>query len=130
MRMQRLATLSVAVLVSVAAFGAGTAAADVFRPYTAPGEWFSPGEMYGSAYDWCGYWKDNTFSKAQSSHGLITYIDTGGNWHFTVQGKGVLSRQLTWSEMRAFTKKLHCRNNSGVGYQGGCFGILQEAYCA
>jgi hypothetical protein len=117
--------IAVALVLVVAAIGAGSAGATrYFYGYSAPGEWFSPGEGYGSVYDhFCGPWVNNTFSKAQSAWGLITFIDTGGGWNNSVQGGGVLSRDLSVSYSRGWTKKLHCKNNRTVGYQGGCFGI-------
>jgi len=127
--MKRFATTVAALALAVAGFGVGTAAAEIFRPYTAAGEWFSPGEMYGGDYDWCGWWTENNFSKGPSAYGLITFIDVRGNWHFGKQGLGWLRRVLTSTEQRAFVKKPHCRNNSGAGYQGGCFAFIQEAQC-
>lgn len=126
---RRVVTIAVVLLV-VAGVGAGTGAAAYFEGYSAAGEWFSPGEMYGSGYDWCRYWVNNTFSKGSSAHGLITFIDVNGNWRYGKQGTGVLSRDLSWAETYGWRKKLHCRNNSSVGYQGGCFGLYEPAQCA
>lgn len=129
--MKRLATVLAAALVSLTGFAVGTASAgESFYAYTQPGTWFAPGAKAGTYYDWCGYWRENTFSKGSSSYGLITFIDLNGNWNFGKQGLGTLTRRLTVSESRAFVKKLHCRNNSGSGYQGGCFGFIESAQCA
>jgi hypothetical protein len=119
------------VLVALFGFAVGGAAAgETFQPYTQPGEWFSPGEMYASYYDWCGNWTENTFSKGTSAHGLITFIDPSGNWRYSKQGTGVLTRRLTIAERIAVRKKPHCRNNSSATYQGGCFAFIESAQCA
>jgi len=128
--MKRRLTMLAVVLAVFAGLGAGSGAAAYLEGYSAPGEWFSPGEKYGSEYDWCRNWVNNTFSKAKSAKGVITFIDLGGNWHYTVHGYGVLSRDLTWAETYGWTKKLHCKNNSAVGYQGGCYGLYEPQACA
>jgi hypothetical protein len=130
MLMKRFATALAVAVLSLAAFGAGTAAAEAFRPYTDPGTWFSPGTMYSGYYDWCGSWTENNFSKGSTASGLITFIDLGGNWHYGKQGTGWLRRTLSSGEQSSFVKKPHCRNNSGNGYQGGCFAFQREASCA
>ena len=112
----------------LAALGVGKGAADTFYGYTSPGTWFSSGQGYGSVYDnICSRWSENHFSKGGSAWGLITFIDSGGGWHDSMQGFGWIHRapsSLNW------TKKLHCGNNSGVGYQGGCFGYRHAYQCA
>lgn len=129
--MQRIASVLVAALVGVSGFAVGTAAAaEYFIGYSAPGEWFSPGEMYSSYYDWCGNWTENTFSKGASAYGLITFIDPSGNWRYGKQGTGVLTRRLTLAERLAVRKKPHCRNNSGSGFQGGCLAYIEPGQCA
>lgn len=130
--MTRRLSLALAVaLTALAALGVGTGLAkDEFHGYTRPGEWFSPGEMYSGFYDWCGFWKENVFSKGSGAYGLITFIDLSGRWHYGKQGLGVLTRQLSFAERRAFVKKPHCRNSSSATYQGGCFAIIEIAQCA
>lgn len=127
--MQRLTKALVVALAALASLGAGRAAAETFVPYTWPGTWFGPGDMYSGYYDWCGWYNNNTFSKGQGAWGLIAFIDTSGNWRYGKQGYGVLSRDLTYAERRAFVKKPHCRNNSSAVYQGGCFAIRDDAQC-
>ena len=122
-------TATLLLLVVMLGLGTGTAAAATyFRGYSSPGETFSSGEGYGSAYDGaCTYWVENDFSKPQSAYGLITFINTGGGWRDTKQGYGLLSRapsSINW------TKKLHCKNNSGATYQGGCYGFYNTYQCA
>jgi len=126
--MTRLLMVVLCVLVVAAGYGVTRAAADTFYGYTAPGTWFTPGAGYGSVYDnGCSRWKENDFSKGWNALGLITFIDSSGNWHNTMQGYGWIHRApspLDW------TKKLHCKNNSGASYQGGCFGYRTSATCA
>jgi hypothetical protein len=129
--MKRPSMLIALVLVAISGLAVGGAAAgETFRAYTQPGEWFSPGEMYSSYYDWCGNWTENTFSKGTTAHGLITFIDPSGNWRYSKQGTGVLTRRLTTAEKLAVRKKPHCRNNSGAAYQGGCFAFIESTQCA
>jgi hypothetical protein len=128
--MKWLATALAASVLAFVGFGAGTAAADIFKGYTGPGVWFSPGAMASGDYDWCSPWKNNTFAKDSSAYGLITFIDLNGGWHYGKQGTGTLSRDLSFAEQTSLVKKPHCRNNSSVRYQGGCFAIAREASCA
>ena len=129
MRVKRVAcALALAVVSALGGAGAGWAADWV--PYTGPGEWFWSGRGVSAYYDHCGYWVNNTFSKAPSAHGLITFIDLGGNWSYGKQGTGVLRRTLTAAESRPWVKKPFCRNNSAVGYQGGCYGYIEPETCA
>ena len=125
--MKRLATV---LLLAVVVFGAlGVAArADSVYGYAGPGEWFSPGEGHGSVYDQaCSRWIDNNFAKPASAWGLVTFIDTSGNWSYTQQGYGNIFRPLP---SHIWTKKLHCKNNTGATYQGGCFGFRRQYSCA
>ncbi len=120
----------VAVAVCAALLGlsaVAASAADYVVGYTAAGEWFDPGEGHGSSYDnACGRFFDNNFAKGASSWGLITYIGPAGGWNYSKQGYGALGRTL--SDPR-WTKKLHCKNNSGVRYQGGCWGQARTYPC-
>lgn len=116
--MKRLATALVLAVVALAGFGVGTGAAYI-EGYAGPGEWFSPGEGHGSAYDWCRYWTGNNFAKGPNAWGLVTFINTSGGWSYTTQKYGNIFRPLTSFK---WTKKLHCKNNSGSTYQGGCWG--------
>jgi hypothetical protein len=123
--------VAAAALAAALALGAltVTAHADTWRGYAGPGEWFSAGEGHGSTYDHqaCWFWIDNTFAKAPSAWGLVTFINTSGGWSYTRQAYGNIFRVLpehTWQ------KKLHCKNNSGSAYQGGCFGYLRNYPCA
>jgi hypothetical protein len=121
--MKRLVTVLVLALVVLAASAVGARAAQYVQGYSAAGEWFSPGEGYGSPYDhFCGPWVENDFSKGTGAWGLITFIDTRGNWNSTTQGYGWLSRPLS---NPSWTKKLHCKNNRESTYQGGCYGFWQ-----
>jgi hypothetical protein len=125
--MKRLAAVLLTTLVALAGLGAGTAAADTFYAYTAPGETFSPGEGHGSVYDnFCSRWTENDFSKAGSAYGMITFIDPNGNWSNTLRGTGWLERILPSPN---FAKKLYCKNVSGTTYQGGCFGFRNKYPC-
>src|SRR5262249_51232165 len=126
-RMNRLLVTSMLVaLASLAAFG--VARADTFYGYAGPGEWFSVGEGHGSAYDnACGVWVENDFAKASSAYGLVTFINPSGGWNYTKQGYGNIFRPL---DNVQWTKKLHCKNNSGSAYQGGCFGFVRTFPCA
>ncbi|HSI98627.1 MAG TPA: hypothetical protein VK926_09705 [Gaiellaceae bacterium] len=129
--MKRLAAVWFVAL-ALAGVGVGTGIAATYYGYTAPGAWFPAGAGAGSAYDsFCGPWVENTFSKAWSSYGLITFIDTGGGWNLSKQGYGPLTRSISISESRTWRKKLHCKNNSSSAYQGGCFGIREwDSGCA
>jgi hypothetical protein len=103
-------------------------AAEYALGYTQAGEWFDPGEGHGSGYDGvCGRWFENNFPKATNAWGLITFIDTSGGWNYSKQGYGVLGRTLTSVH---WTKKMHCKNNSGTRYQGGCWGYYRTYPCA
>ena len=122
-----LMALVMAALVVLAIFGA-VARADTVYGYAGPGAWFSPGDGYGSVYDNpCYPWIDNNFAKSSSSWGLVTFIDTSGGWNYTRQAYGNIFRDLP---NNAWIKKLHCKNNSGTRYQGGCFGFRRSYSCA
>ena len=121
-----LATLAATVIVALGGLGVGAAGAAYVYGYSAAGEWFSPGEGYGSVYDhFCGPWIENNFSKGGGSLGLITFIDGNGNWNYTVKGTGWIKRGLSVSSSRQWSKKLHCKNHSGATYQGGCYGFRE-----
>ena len=121
-----LVALALVAVVLLTAFGA-TAHADSVYGYAGPGEWFSAGEGHGSGYDNpCYSWIDNNFAKSSSSWGLVTFINTSGGWNYTKQAYGNIFRELPNS---AWIKKLHCLNNSGTGYQGGCFGFKRQYSC-
>ena len=123
----RFATLAATVVVALAGLGLSAAGAATVYGYSAAGEWFSPGEAYGSVYDhFCGPWVENDFSKGSSALGLITFIDTGGNWNYTVKGTGWIKKALSMSSSRMWSKKLHCKNHSGGTYQGGCYGFRES----
>jgi len=125
--MKRLASVLSAVLVAAAAFGVGGGMAATFYGYSAPGEWFSPGEGYGGAYDHsCGPWISNSFSKGSGAWGLITFIDSRGNWNLSKQGLGWIRRELSVAESKLWSKKPHCKNNTAATYQGGCFGFRES----
>jgi hypothetical protein len=125
--MNRFASIVVAALVALGAFGAGGAMAATVYGYSAAGEWFSPGEGYGGAYDHhCGPWISNNFSKSANAWGLITFIDTRGGWNLSMQGVGWLRRELSVAQSRTWSKKPHCKNNSSATYQGGCFGFRES----
>jgi hypothetical protein len=124
--MRKLGTAIAVMTLALASFGAGSAAADLV-PYTGPGEWFAAGQGRSSDYDWCGWWTENNFAKSQSAWGLVTFITPGGGWRYSMQKYGSIFRTLP--EYRWF-KKLHCKNNTGSGYQGGCWGNRQPALCA
>lgn len=125
MLMKRLAVAWV-LAAALALVGIGSGVASTFVGYTAPGAWFAPGAGAGSVYDnFCGPWVENAFSKVWSSYGLITFIDAGGGWNLTKQGYGPLTRPISLSDSRQWRKKLHCKNNSASGYQGGCYGFRE-----
>jgi hypothetical protein len=125
--MSRLLVTLLLVGAAVLVFGV-TARADTVYGYAGPGEWFSVGEGHGSNYDYpCGHWVDNNFAKAGNAWGLVTFIDTSGGWNYTQQGYGNIFRQLPNHQWK---KKLHCKNNSGSAYQGGCFGFMRSYQCA
>jgi len=112
----------------LAAFGT-IAHADTVYGYAGPGAWFSPGDGYGSTYDtFCYPWMDNNFAKSASSWGLVTFIDRSGGWSYTKQGYGNLLSDLPQASW--VSRKLHCKNNSGTRYQGGCFGFRRNSPCA
>ena len=125
--MRRLGIAVAVVIVALGSFGVGSATAYLV-PYTGPGEWFAPGQGRSSDYDWCGYWTENNFAKAPSAWGLTTFITPGGGWRYSKQKYGNIFNSLG-SDYKWF-KKLHCKNNTGSGYQGGCFGDRQSALCA
>jgi len=123
----RRALLALALTAVAFASTAVVAHADYLYGYTGAGAWFSPGTGTGSPYDnACGRWSDNDFSKASGAWGLVTFIAPDGGWSNTRQGYGLISTQP--SNIFA-TKKMHCKNNSGVGYQGGCFGFYRKYSC-
>ena len=123
-------SLVVLAVVAFGGFGISSALAAEFRPYSAPGEWFSPGHAESGYYDeTCWNWVNNTFSKSPTAWGLITFIDSSGNWRYGKQGYSVLRRDLTWSEAHIGRKKPYCRNNTWSGYTGGCFGYIESASC-
>jgi len=130
MRPERLVLAIAAGIVALTCFGMGSALAADWKPYTKPGEWFPPGRGESSFYDFCGKWVNNTFAKSSTGWGLITFIDLNGNWSYGKQGAGTLSRDLSLSVSRTWIKKPHCKNNSGSGYQGGCFGYTEPQQCA
>ncbi len=125
--MRMFATTLLLAVVVFAAMG-GAARADYVYGYAGPGEWFSPGEGHGSAYDnLCGKWVDNNFAKPSNAWGLVTFINTSGGWSYTQQAYGYIFRSLP---NHHWTKKLHCKNNTGATYQGGCFGFRRAYSCA
>ncbi|MGH3066054.1 MAG: hypothetical protein ACRDOF_07085 [Gaiellaceae bacterium] len=128
--MKHIAAAFVVTLVALAGFGAGSALAADWKPYTGPGEWFPPGRSASSSYDYCAPWISNTFAKSPSGWGLITFIDVNGNWSYGKQGNGTIRRELTLSVSRTWVKKPFCKNNSGFTYQGGCFGFVEPQQCA
>ena len=120
--------IAVTITALVFASAAVVAHADSVYGYTAPGTWFSPGQGAGSPYDSiCAKWVENNFSKGSGSWGLVTFIGPGGGWSNTRQGYGwlVTSPSDIWA-----TKKMHCKNNSSVTYQGGCYGFMRYFSCA
>jgi hypothetical protein len=121
--MRKLSTAIALLAIVLAGFGVGTAVASI-EPYTGAGDWFSPGQGRSSGYDWCRYWTGNNFAKSASAWGLVTFINTSGGWRYSVQKYGNIFRPI--SDYR-WTKKLHCKNNSSVGYQGGCWGDRQDS---
>jgi len=124
--MQRLGTVLTVAVVAFAAFGVA-ARADTVYGYAGPGEWFSPGEGHGSVYDnLCGRWVDNNFAKPANAWGLVTFINPSGGWSYTQQAYGNIFRDLPNHQ---WAKKLHCKNNSGSTYQGGCFGFRRQYSC-
>ena len=120
--MRRLSTAIAVLAVALAGLGVGTGAAYI-EPYTGPGEWFSAGQGRSSGYDWCNYWTGNNFAKGAGAWGLVTFITPSGGWRYSVQKYGNIFRAL--ADYR-WTKKLHCKNNSGSGYQGGCWGDRRD----
>lgn len=123
-----LLVLAIAMTAVLAAFGT-IAHADTVYGYAGPGAWFSPGDGYGSTYDtFCYPWMDNNFAKSASSWGLVTFIDRSGGWSYTKQGYGNLLSDLPQASW--VSRKLHCKNNSGTRYQGGCFGFRRNSPCA
>jgi hypothetical protein len=120
--MKRLAMALAVAVTAAAGFGVGTGAAYI-QPYVGPGQWFSPGEGHGSDYDWCHYWTGNNFAKHGGAWGLVTYIQPSGSWSYTTQKFGNIFSDLPEWRWR---KKLHCRNNSGSAYQGGCWGERRD----
>ena len=124
--MKRVGTALAVVVLALTSFGVGSAAAYVV-PYAGPGEWFAAGQGRSTDYDWCGWWTENNFAKSPSAWGLVTFITPGGGWRYSVQKYGHIFRTLP--EYHWF-KKLHCKNNTGSGYQGGCWGDRQPAQCA
>jgi hypothetical protein len=120
--MRRLGTAIAVVALALASFGVGAAAAYI-EPYTGPGEWFAAGQGRSSAYDGCIYWTGNNFAKGSNAWGLVTFITPSGAWRYSVQKYGNIFRALPEYFWR---KKLHCKNNSGSGYQGGCWGDRED----
>jgi hypothetical protein len=122
MQMRRLAIATAVTALALAGFGVGAGVASIV-PYTGAGDWFAPGQGRSSNYDWCHYWTGNNFAKGSSAWGLVTFITPSGGWRYSVQKYGTIFRTL--SDYR-WTKKLHCKNNSNAGYQGGCWGDRQD----
>ena len=123
--MRRLAIVALLALVAFAGFGAGKGAAYIVG-YAGPGAWFSPSEAYATDYDDCHRWTGNNFAKGEDAYGLLTYIKPSGSWSYGIQKYGNIFSDLPeWH----WTKKLHCKNNSGSFYQGGCWGERREAQC-
>jgi hypothetical protein len=121
-----LVALALVAAVLMTAFG-GVARADSVYGYAGPGAWFAAGDGRGSSYDSpCYPWINNNFAKSNTSWGLVTFIDTSGGWNYSKQAYGNIFRDLP---NVAWIKKLHCKNNSSVRYQGGCFGFRREYSC-
>lgn len=126
--MRHVALVGVIAVAAFAAVGVRAGFADTVSGYAGPGEWFSPGEGHGSYYDnICRRWVDNNFAKGSGAWGLVTFINPSGGWSYTKQGYGNIFRPLPTNN---WTKKLHCKNNSSSGYQGGCFGFIRQYQCA
>ncbi|HUG64514.1 MAG TPA: hypothetical protein VMK83_04785 [Gaiellaceae bacterium] len=121
--MRKLATALAVMTVALASFGVGAAAAYI-EPYTGPGVWFSAGQGRAGQYDWCGgYWTGNNFAKASSALGLATFIKPSGSWSNGIQKYGNIFNTLS---SYSWHKKPYCKNSSGTGYQGGCWGDRQD----
>lgn len=83
--------------------------------------WFSVGEYHTSNYDTGSFWWDgNRIYKSVSALGTITFIDTSGGWHSTVQDYRV--DEWTFISPVNWVKKLLCKNSSSVGYSADCYG--------
>jgi hypothetical protein len=122
--MRRVAIAIAVLAVALAGFGVGTAAAYI-EPYTGGGDSFAPGQGRSSGYDWCHYWTGNNFAKGANAWGLVTFITPSGGWRYTVQKYGNIFKSIS-SDFQ-WTKKLHCKNNSGSSYSGGCWGDRENS---
>jgi hypothetical protein len=121
--MRKLATAFAVLALALASLGVGAAAAYI-QPYTGPGVWFSAGQARSSDYDWCGgYWTGNNFAKAPTALGLATFIKPSGSWSNGIQKYGNIFNSLS---SYSWIKKPYCKNSSGTGYQGGCWGDRQD----
>lgn len=111
-----------------AGFAAGNGAAYI-EPYTGAGEWFAAGQGRSSAYDGCHRWSGNNFAKAASAWGFVTFINSSGSWRYTVSKYGNIFRSISFDYQ--WKKKLLCKNSSNTGYQGGCWGDMEDpgGYC-
>jgi hypothetical protein len=80
-----------------------------------------PGAGAPSAYDTpCNRWVTNEMTRNIESRGTVTFIDTGGGWHFTSTSGGtntiaVVAYRADW------TKKAYCYNGWAYAYWANCW---------
>ncbi len=122
--MRKFATAFAVLALALASFGVGAAAAYI-QPYTGPGVWFSAGQARRSDYDWCGgYWTGNNFAKsADRARARRRSSSRPAAGAIGIQKYGNIFSSLS---SYSWTKKPYCKNSSGVGYQGGCWGDRQD----
>jgi hypothetical protein len=80
-----------------------------------------PGTGAASAYDTsCNRWTTNEMVRNIDSRGTVTFIDTGGGWHFTSTSGG--TNTVAVVQYRAdWTKKAYCYNGWLYSYWANCW---------
>jgi hypothetical protein len=80
-----------------------------------------PFEGAGSAYDnGCVSWWYNRMDRSVNSVGTVTFIDTGGGWHYTYTSGG--NTTITGIPVEvSWLKKAYCYDSWGASYWANCW---------
>ena len=110
---------SLIVLVAAASLAAAAAAGAETR-YFGPAV-LHPFEGASSAYDnGCIGWWYNRMDRSVNSTGTVTFIDTGGGWHYTYTSGG--NTTITGIPVEVYwLKKAYCYDSWGAAYWANCW---------
>jgi hypothetical protein len=80
-----------------------------------------PFDGASSAYDnGCVSWWYNRMDRSVNSVGTVTFIDTGGGWHYTYTSGG--NTTITGIPVEVYwLKKAYCYDGSGGSYWANCW---------